>query len=252
MAIGRKEESIVLFNHRRGNTCGCPLSKCPLIPFAYPVCRHSSDTSTLWREQREIWCKPQLRFCLKSWQSRFATRRFDRFPPQARNKFPSEEDFYRGLIRSNRSLNDRWWCFLDDARMEMVVSMNCFPCLFCAFTREFWKKLGAEWILFFSIFFVKAFFPTMAVIYFVPSLSCTNICRYMIRFILFYFKLEQRICFVHSNFAWIVWKITLMHLFLKVCISVNRVDFYRERWNGSAGKLMGIIFVGLWTDQGFK
>lgn len=201
---------------------------------------------------REIWCKPQLRFCLKSWQSRFATRRFDRFPPQARNKFPSEEDFYRGLIRSNRSLNDRWWCFLDDARMEMVVSMNCFPCLFCAFTREFWKKLGAEWILFFSIFFVKAFFPTMAVIYFVPSLSSTNICRYMIRFILFYFKLEQRICFVHSNFAWIVWKITLMHLFLKVCISVNRVDFYRERWNGSAGKLMGIIFVGLWTDQGFK
>lgn len=117
---------------------------------------------------------------------------------------------------------------------------NCFPCLFCAFT-EFWKKLGAEWILFFFIFFVKAFFPTMAVIYFVASLSCTNICRYMIRFILFYFKLEQRICFVHSNFAWIVWKITLMHLFLKVCISVNRVDFYRERWNGSAGKLMGLI-----------
>ena len=161
MAIGRKEESIVLFNHRRGNTCGCPLSKCPLIPFAYPVCRHSSDTSTLWRKQREIWCKPQLWFCLKSWQSRFATRRFDRFPPQARNKFPSEEDFYRGLIRSNRSLNDRWWCFLDDARMEMVVSMTreLFPLFVLCFHERILEKVGSRVDPFFSYIFRESIFP---------------------------------------------------------------------------------------------
>lgn len=155
MAIGRKEESIVLFNHRRGNTCGCPLSKCPLIPFAYPVCRHSSDTSTLWRKQREIWCKPQLWFCLKSWQSRFATRRFDRFPPQARNKFPSEEDFYRGLIRSNRSLNRSMmvlsrWCSNGNGRVNdaRIVSLVCFV-LSQNFGKS-WEQSGSFFFLYFS------------------------------------------------------------------------------------------------------
>lgn len=189
---------------------------------------------------REIWCKPQLRFCLKSWQSRFATRRFDRFPPQARNKFRRRFlpriDSFESQFKSiddgafSMMLEWKWSC-------QWIVSLVCFVLSRENFGKS-WKQSGS---FFFFIFFMKAFFPTMAVIYFVPSLSCTNICRYMIRFILFYFKLEQRICFVHSNFAWIVWKITLMHLFLKVCISVNRVDFYRERWNGSAGKLMGLI-----------
>ena len=159
MAIGRKEESIVLFNHRRGNTCGCPLSKCPLIPFAYPVCRHSSDTSTLWREQREIWCKPQLRFCLKSWQSRFATRRFDRFPPQARNKFPSEEDFYRGLIRSNRSLNRSMmvlsrWCSNGNGRVNEL-----FPLFVLCFHERILEKVGSRVDPFFSYIFRESIFP---------------------------------------------------------------------------------------------
>lgn len=152
MAIGRKEESIVLFNHRRCNTCGCPLSKCPLIPFAYPVCRHSSDTSTLWREQREIWCKPQLRFCLKSWQSRFATRRFDRFPPQARNKFRRRFlpriDSFESQFKSiddgafSMMLEWKWSC-------QWIVSLVCFVLSRENFGKS-WEQSGSFFFLYFS------------------------------------------------------------------------------------------------------
>lgn len=71
-----------------------------------------------------------------------------------------EEDFYRGLIRSNRSLNDRWWCFLDDARMEMVVSMTreLFPLFVLCFHRIL-EKVGSRVDPFFFYIFRESIFP---------------------------------------------------------------------------------------------